>query len=327
MITTPLTFCATVNAILHVGATPVLADVDENGNLSPRSVAERITPRTRALLPVHLGGMPCRMDALWELARSHNLAVVEDAAHAVGTHYRGEHLGSAASSLSDAVAYSFYATKNITTGEGGMVTTNRKELAERMRILALHGISKDAWNRYSESGHWYYEVLEPGFKYNLSDLQAALGIHQLRKLDHFIERRAALAALYTHLLGGVEELETAAGLRLRPACLAPIYSLSQIRPAEHRPRRVSRRTAAPQDRRERSLHTHPEASVLRSLGGGGAQPVPARAGALRPHAFPALVPRVDGRRGAPRGRRRAGNCGRGAQAADLQGRLGDGLVP
>ena len=208
VITTPLTFCATVNAILHVGATPVLADVDENGNLSPRSVAERITPRTRALLPVHLGGMPCRMDALWELARSHNLAVVEDAAHAVGTHYKGEHLGSASSSLSDAVAYSFYATKNITTGEGGMVTTNRKELAERMRILALHGISKDAWNRYSESGHWYYEVLEPGFKYNLSDLQSALGIHQLRKLDHFIERRAALAALYTHLLGGVQELET-----------------------------------------------------------------------------------------------------------------------
>ena len=129
VITTPLTFCATVNAILHVGATPVLADVDENGNLSPRSVAERITPRTRALLPVHLGGMPCRMDALWDLARSHKLAVVEDAAHAVGAHYQGEHLGGAASSLSDAVAYSFYATKNITTGEGGMVTTNRKELA------------------------------------------------------------------------------------------------------------------------------------------------------------------------------------------------------
>lgn len=208
VITTPLTFCATVNSILHVGATPVLADVGDDGNLSPRSVAERITPRTRALLPVHLGGMPCRMDALWELARRHKLAVVEDAAHAVGTHYHGEHLGHAASSLSDAVAYSFYATKNITTGEGGMVTTNRKELAARMRILALHGISKDAWNRYSENGHWYYEVLEPGFKYNLSDLQSALGVHQLRKLEVFIERRAKLAALYNRLLGDMEELET-----------------------------------------------------------------------------------------------------------------------
>ncbi len=208
VITTPLTFCATVNSILHVGATPVLADVDDDGNLSPRAVAERITRRTRALLPVHLGGMPCRMDALWELARRHKLAVVEDAAHAVGTRYRGEHLGHAASSLSDAVAYSFYATKNITTGEGGMATTNRKELEERMRILALHGISKDAWNRYGEDGHWRYEVLEPGFKYNLSDLQSAVGIHQLRKLERFIGRRAELAALYNRLLGGMEELET-----------------------------------------------------------------------------------------------------------------------
>ncbi len=208
VITTPLTFCATVNSILHVGATPVLADVDGNGNLSPRSVAGRITPRTRALLPVHLGGMPCRMDELWTLARRHKLAVVEDAAHAVGTHYRGEHLGHAASSLSDAVAYSFYATKNMTTGEGGMVTTNRKELAARMRLLALHGVSRDAWNRYSENGHWYYEVLEPGFKYNLSDIQSALGIQQLRRLESFIARRAEVAALYNRLLDGMEELKT-----------------------------------------------------------------------------------------------------------------------
>lgn len=207
VITTPLTFCATVNAILHVGATPVLADVDADGNLDPRSVAERITPATAALLPVHLGGRPCRMDALWTLARRHGLKVVEDAAHAVGTHYLGEHLGAAASSLSDAVAYSFYATKNITTAEGGMVTTNHAGLAARMRVLALHGISKDAWNRYAENGSWYYQVLEPGFKYNLSDLQSALGIHQLRRLEDFIARRRALAALYDELLGDLEAVE------------------------------------------------------------------------------------------------------------------------
>lgn len=206
VITSALTFCATVNTIIHVGATPVLADVGADGNLDPQSVAERITPRTRAILPVHYGGLPCDMDAIYELARTHGLKVVEDAAHAAGTRYRGEHLGSEISSKSDAVAFSFYATKNLTTAEGGMVTTNDPALYEVMRRLALHGINKDAWNRYAANGNWFYTVEEPGFKYNLSDVQSAIGIHQLRKLEGFIRARAERARLYTSLLKDVEEV-------------------------------------------------------------------------------------------------------------------------
>lgn len=210
VITTPLTFCASVNVILHVGATPVLADVDADGNIDPVSVAQRITPRTRAIIPVHLAGLPVNMRAIWELARTHGLAVIEDCAHAVGARYQGWPVGAGNPELglfSDASAYSFYATKNLTTGEGGMLVTHREEVAERARMLCLHGISKDAWNRYTDRGKWFYDVLEPGFKYNLSDLQSAIGIHQLRKLEAFTERRAELAALYRKLLEGAPEFE------------------------------------------------------------------------------------------------------------------------
>jgi dTDP-4-amino-4,6-dideoxygalactose transaminase len=204
-----MTFCATVNTILQVGATPVLADIGEDGNIDARSIKERITPRTRAILPVHVAGLACRMDAIWELARRFNLLVVEDAAHAVGTHYRGFPIGAgnpAAGSRSDAVAFSFYATKNLTTGEGGMVTTHDEKLLERMRILCLHGISQDAWNRYTEKGKWYYEVVECGFKYNLSDIQSAVGIHQLRKQEEFIRRRTGIASRFAEAFSQVEEL-------------------------------------------------------------------------------------------------------------------------
>jgi dTDP-4-amino-4,6-dideoxygalactose transaminase len=209
VITTPTTFCSTVNTILHVGATPVLADIGGDGNIDPVCIAGRITPKTRAIIPVHLAGHPCDMDEIWSLARKHKLFVLEDAAHAIGTFYRGFHLGSA-NSASDAVAYSFYATKNITTGEGGMLTTNNEALAARVQRLTLHGISKDAWNRYSENGSWYYEVAEPGFKYNLTDIQSAIGIHQLRKIEGFIATRTELAQLYRKELAEVEELETPA---------------------------------------------------------------------------------------------------------------------
>jgi dTDP-4-amino-4,6-dideoxygalactose transaminase len=208
VITTPLTFCATVNAILHTGATPVLADVAADGNLDPAAVAACVTRQTRAIIPVHLAGLPCRMSAIMSTARRHKLRVVEDAAHAVGTHFRGKHVGAAASGFSgDAAAYSFYATKNMTTGEGGMFTTNDRTLAGRVRILTLHGISKDAWNRYAENGNWFYRVLEAGFKYNLSDIQAAIGIHQLRRVDGFITRRAEYAHRYTEAFRQIEELE------------------------------------------------------------------------------------------------------------------------
>ncbi|MDX1979559.1 MAG: DegT/DnrJ/EryC1/StrS aminotransferase family protein [Bryobacteraceae bacterium] len=206
VITTPLTFCATVTTILHVGATPVLADILPNGNIDPKSIASRITPRTKAIMPVHVAGLPCDMDAIWDLAREHDLRVIEDAAHAAGTFHNGTHLGGRGT-RSDAVAFSFYANKNMTTGEGGMVTTNSEELAERMRVLRLHGISKDAWKRYTKTGNWFYEVLEAGFKYNLSDLQAAVGIHQLRKLEGFTATRTRYAEMYNDMLGGMEEIE------------------------------------------------------------------------------------------------------------------------
>jgi len=210
VITTPITFCATVNVIIHVGATPVLADVGSDGNIDPASVAARLTERTRAIVPVHLAGLPCKMDALWALARRHRLYVIEDCAHAVGSHYRGWPVGAgnpATGGYSNAAVFSFYATKNITTGEGGMVTTHDEALAELMRILCLHGISKDAWNRYTDRGNWYYEVLRPGFKYNLSDIQSAIGLHQLRKLNYFIEVRNRYAQAYNGALADVEEFE------------------------------------------------------------------------------------------------------------------------
>jgi dTDP-4-amino-4,6-dideoxygalactose transaminase len=209
VITTPLTFCSTLHTILHVGAKPVLADIGPDGNIDPDEVAHAITPRTRAIIPVHLAGLPCEMKAIWELARHHGLFVIEDAAHAAGTHYEGCPVGMATASgdASDAVAFSFYATKNMTTGEGGMVTTPRESLAERMRMLTLHGMSRDAWNRYSDRGNWYYEIVDAGFKYNLSDIQSALGIHQLRKLDSFIETRTRYAQIYNQAFAGLEEIE------------------------------------------------------------------------------------------------------------------------
>ena len=204
VITTPLTFCATVNVILQVGAQPVLADIGPDLNLDPEAVKRALSPRTRAVLPVHYGGLPCDMDAIWQTARTHGLRVVEDAAHAAGAMYREAPVGSG---VSDAVAFSFYATKNLTTGEGGMVTTPSAELAERMRVLCLHGISRDAWNRYSENGSWYYEVVDCGFKYNMSDIMAAIGIHQLHKLDRMNARRADIAAAYNAAFSGMPEVE------------------------------------------------------------------------------------------------------------------------
>lgn len=208
VITTPLTFCATVNTILHVGATPVLADIGEDGNIDPVQIEAQITSRTRAIMPVHIGGLPCRMNAIWQIAERHGCFVVEDAAHAAGARYLNRPIGAAINgAASDAVVFSFYATKNMTTGEGGMITCRSEELADMMRVLCLHGISKDAWNRYAEHGKWYYEVTALGYKYNLSDIQSAIGIHQLRKLDDFIETRRRYAQFYDHEFADMDELE------------------------------------------------------------------------------------------------------------------------
>ena len=207
VITTPLTFCSTVQSILHVGAEPVLADVRPDGNIDPESIEERITAKTRAILPVHLGGLPCDMDAIWTLARQHGLFVIEDAAHAAGARYRSNPIGASTDPGSDAVVFSFYATKNLTTGEGGMVTTPHDGLAAVMRIMALHGMSKDAWGRYTKEGNWFYNVVSEGYKYNLSDIHSAVGIHQLRKLDGFIATRTALANIYNEAFGDLDQVE------------------------------------------------------------------------------------------------------------------------
>ena len=212
VITTPMTFCATVNTILETGATPVLADIREDGNIDPASIAEKVTDRTRAILPVHIGGLSCDMDAIWAIAREKGLYVVEDAAHAIGTHYKGYPIGAGNPEKgyrSDAVCFSFYATKNLTTGEGGMVVTHDQDLYDKMKVLCLHGISKDAWDRYSERGNWYYEVTACGFKYNLSDIQSAIGIHQLRKQEKFVKARERQARQYNEAFAGFPEVEMA----------------------------------------------------------------------------------------------------------------------
>lgn len=186
VITTALTFCATVNAILHSGATPVLADVDPiSMNLTPESVREHITPRTRAIVPVHFAGRPCQMDELMAIAERHDLVVVEDCAHAIESRYRGRPIGT----IGDFGAFSFYVTKNVTTAEGGMVLARDSEALGRIKALALHGLSQDAWRRFSDSGYRHYTVQEAGFKFNMTDLQAALGIHQLARVDANWEKR------------------------------------------------------------------------------------------------------------------------------------------
>jgi dTDP-4-amino-4,6-dideoxygalactose transaminase len=188
-----MTFAATANAVIHAGGRPVLADVDRRTMcLDPQDVERRITPRTRALIPVHFAGRACDMDALMGLARRHGLKVIEDCAHAVETLYHGRHAGT----LGDLGAFSFYVTKNVTTGEGGMVTTADEAWARRLMTLALHGLSADAWKRFSDEGYKHYEVVEPGFKYNMTDLQASLGIHQLRRVEENLAARRDLWAYY-----------------------------------------------------------------------------------------------------------------------------------
>jgi len=193
VITTPLTFCATANVIVHCGATPVFADVNPTtGNLDPDAAAAAVTPRTRALLPVHYGGRPADVAAFQAIARRHRLVTVEDAAHCIEGVAAGRKIGTTA----DFTCFSFYATKNLTTGEGGMVTTALPDAAERIRVASLHGMSRDAWSRYQQVGPTRYDVILPGFKYNMTDLQAAIGLHQLAALERHLERRNAIWERY-----------------------------------------------------------------------------------------------------------------------------------
>ena len=199
VITTPYTFVATSEVILYIGARPVFVDVrPEDANIDPDLIEAAITPRTRGIMPVHVAGFPVRMDRVMEIARAHGLWVVEDAAHAIETAWKGVRAGR----WGTAGAYSFYATKNITSAEGGMLACDDEALADRVRHLSLHGMSRDAWKRYTATGSWYYEVTARGYKYNLTDVAAALGLSQLRKIDAWHALRQRYAATYAAAFAG-----------------------------------------------------------------------------------------------------------------------------
>jgi len=190
-----MTFCSSANAVIHAGARPVFADIDLPGmTLDPTDVLRKITPQTRAILPVHFHGRPADMDSLTAIAAKHNLLIIDDAAHAIETQYHGRKMGH----FGDAACFSFYITKNLTTVEGGMVATERDDWAERIKVLALHGMSKDAWARYSDKGYRHYEVVGAGFKYNMTDLQASFGLHQLDKIEENLLRREEIWRAYSN---------------------------------------------------------------------------------------------------------------------------------
>jgi dTDP-4-amino-4,6-dideoxygalactose transaminase len=194
-----MTFAASANAILHAGATPVFVDSEPlTGLLDLDAVEAAITERTKAIMPVHMAGRPVDLDRLGDLRDRHGIAIIEDAAHAIGTEWRGRRIGS----FGNLAAYSFYATKNITTGEGGALATEDADIAERIERLSLHGLSAGAWRRYSDAGFKHYEVVDPGYKFNMTDLQGALGIHQVPQLDDWIDTRAELWERYDALLAG-----------------------------------------------------------------------------------------------------------------------------
>jgi dTDP-4-amino-4,6-dideoxygalactose transaminase len=193
VITTPLTFAATANSIVHTNAKPVFADVRlETMNIDPIDVEKRITEKTKAVIPVHLTGRPCEMDALMELAKKHHLYVIEDAAHAIESIYKGKPIGT----IGDLGCFSFYVTKNITTVEGGMVVTDKDELANQIKSLALHGLTQDAWQRFADEGFKHYQIIFAGFKYNMTDIQASIGIHQLEKIEAQAQRRKEIWEIY-----------------------------------------------------------------------------------------------------------------------------------
>ena len=204
VITTPLTFAASVNVIEHAGAKPVLVDVEPDTlNIDPAAVKAAITPATKAIIAVHYAGHPVELDALRTIANEHNVHLIEDAAHAIGASYKDEPIGSG----SNPACFSFYATKNLTTGEGGMLTGD-DALLERARQLSLHGMSREAWSRYAAGGKWAYDIVAPGFKYNMTDIQAALGIQQLRRFESMQQRRSEIVARYQAAFGSNPALQT-----------------------------------------------------------------------------------------------------------------------
>mgnify|MGYP001293517258 FL=1 len=204
VITSPITFPATTNVIVHQNAKPVFVDVEpETLNINCSEIESKINDSTKAILPVHFAGHPCDMDTIISLAQKHNLTVIEDAAHALESKYHGNKIGA----IGNFTAFSFYATKNITTGEGGMLTTNDDNYADKLRILSLHGISKNAWKRYGKEGFQHWELLMPGYKYNMFDMQASLGIHQIKKVESFLNRRVQIVKKYNDAFEKTEEIQ------------------------------------------------------------------------------------------------------------------------
>ncbi|HCA71333.1 MAG TPA: UDP-4-amino-4,6-dideoxy-N-acetyl-beta-L-altrosamine transaminase [Ruminococcaceae bacterium] len=194
VITSPMTFASTANTIIHCGAKPVFADIDyRTGCIDPAEINRKITPKTKAIVPIHYSGQVCDLDAIYALADKYHLYVSEDAAHALWSRYKGRLIGHG---LKGAASYSFYATKNLTTGEGGMLVTDNDEIDAKARIWAGQGMSKNAWNRYAKGGSWKYDICEPGYKYNMFDIQAALGLHQLDRLEEMQQKRVKIAAKY-----------------------------------------------------------------------------------------------------------------------------------
>lgn len=193
VITTPITFAASANCVLYCGGTPVFADIDERTyNIDPVEIEKKITPKTKAIIPVHFAGQPCDMDAIYKIAKEHNLIVIEDGAHVLGAEYKGKKIGN----VSQMVTFSFHPVKPITTGEGGMVVTNDEKLYERLKLFRSHGITRDEKLMTQNEGGWYYEQLELGFNYRMTDIQAALGNSQMKKLDSFLKRRREIAQYY-----------------------------------------------------------------------------------------------------------------------------------
>jgi dTDP-4-amino-4,6-dideoxygalactose transaminase len=198
------TFTSSAAVIAHCGATPILVDIDPSSfNVDPVKLEAAITSRTRAIIVVHFAGLPAEMEAILAIGKRYDLPIIEDAAHALPTLYRGRMVGA----LGDLTAFSFYATKTLATGDGGMLVTNNPTWAERAGIMAMHGISRDAWKRYSAEGSWFYEVIDAGYKYNMTDIVAAIGLQQLARRQWLLERRQAIAAAYNAAFASMEELE------------------------------------------------------------------------------------------------------------------------
>jgi dTDP-4-amino-4,6-dideoxygalactose transaminase len=299
VITTPMTFAATLNTIVLAGGKPVLVDVEPyTGNMDVQRLDAAVTPRTRAIVPIHFAGLPVDLDPLYAIARRHGLRVIEDAAHAIGTGYKGRRIGS----FGDTQVFSFHPNKNMTTGEGGCIATRDAALAEQAALLRFHGMDREAWDRFAKKGSQHYDIVLPGFKYNMMDIQAALGLHQLPELEAFIERRTVLAQRYQRLLAGWPQWKLPATPAYEHRHAWHLYT-PYLQPASAGMDRDAF-MAAMKERdigtglHYRAVHLYPTTAIASASRPGTSQ----RRDDLRAHREPAALPGDDGRRPGPRRR-------------------------